>query len=145
MLKIIITRGIPGSGKTTWAKDFVKENSNYIRINRDDLRSMLIGKWDWSIEGVVISTQAHMIKSFLEINKNIVVDSTNLKNNSAIYQAEIDSGCDFDIEYKDFFDISIEECIRRDSLRDIPVGKDVIEFMYQDLQKLLAREKDDSK
>ena len=86
-----------------------------------------------------------MIKSFLEINKNIVVDSTNLKNNSAIYQAAIDSGCDFDIEYKDFFDISIEECIRRDSLRDIPVGKDVIEFMYQDLQKLLAREKDDSK
>ena len=97
MLKIIITRGIPGSGKTTWAKNFVKENPNYIRINRDDLRSMLIGKWDWAIEGVVISTQAHMIKSFLEINKNIVVDSTNLKNNSAIYQAAIYSGCDFDI------------------------------------------------
>ncbi len=27
-------------------------------------------------------SQAHMIKSFLEIGKNIVVDSTNLKNNS---------------------------------------------------------------
>ena len=49
MLKIIITRGIPGSGKTTWAKDVVKENSNYIRINRDDLRIMLIGKWYLSI------------------------------------------------------------------------------------------------
>lgn len=145
MLKIIITRGIPGSGKTTWAKNFVKENPNYVRVNRDDLRSMLIGEWNWSIEGVVISTQAHMIKSFLEINKNIVVDGTNLKNSSAIYQAAIDSGCDFDMEYKDFFDISIEECIRRDSLRDTPVGKDVIEFMYQDLQKLLTREKDDSK
>ena len=26
MLKIIITRGIPGSGKTAWAKNFVKKN-----------------------------------------------------------------------------------------------------------------------
>ena len=62
---------------------------------------MLIDKWDWSIEDVVKSTQAHMIKSFLEIGKNIVVDSTNLKNNSLIYQAAIDSGCDFDVEYKE--------------------------------------------
>ena len=137
----IMMVGIPGSGKTTWAKNFVKKNPDYVRINRDDLRNMLIDKWDWSIEDVVKSTQAHMIKSFLEIGKNIVVDSTNLKNNSLIYQAAIDSGCDFDVEYKDFFDISIEECIKRDSLREKPVGKDVIESMYQDLQKLLAREK----
>ncbi len=54
-VKIIITRGIPGSGKTTWAKNFVKNNPNYIRISRDDLRSILIGKWDWSIEDVVKS------------------------------------------------------------------------------------------
>jgi adenylate kinase family enzyme len=33
----IITIGIPGAGKSTWANNYVKENTSYVRINRDDL------------------------------------------------------------------------------------------------------------
>ena len=40
-LKLLILIGIPGSGKSTWAKDYVKYNDNWVRVNRDDFRDML--------------------------------------------------------------------------------------------------------
>ena len=41
MNKIILTQGIQGSGKTTWAKAWVAEDPEYhIRINNDDITSM---------------------------------------------------------------------------------------------------------
>lgn len=45
MNKIIICRGIPASGKSTWAKQWVLEDPEHrIRINQDDIRNML-GKY----------------------------------------------------------------------------------------------------
>ena len=38
---VIINIGIPASGKSTWSKEFVKNNRNYVRVNRDDMRLML--------------------------------------------------------------------------------------------------------
>ena len=38
--KVLILIGIPGSGKSTWSTEFVKENKDWVRINRDDFRFM---------------------------------------------------------------------------------------------------------
>ena len=47
MNKIILTQGIQGSGKTTWAKAWVAEDPEHrIRINNDDITSM----WDNLLE-----------------------------------------------------------------------------------------------
>ena len=46
MKRIILTRGIPASGKSTWAKQEVLKDPEYsIRINRDDLRNMCGKYW----------------------------------------------------------------------------------------------------
>ena len=43
MNKLILTRGIQGSGKTTWARQWVAEDpSSRVRINNDDIRNMLV-------------------------------------------------------------------------------------------------------
>ena len=46
MKRIILTRGIPASGKSTWAKqEVLKDPEHSIRINRDDLRNMSGQYW----------------------------------------------------------------------------------------------------
>lgn len=45
MSKLIILQGIPGSGKTTYARQFCKDHDNYVRVNRDDIRNMLGEYW----------------------------------------------------------------------------------------------------
>ena len=42
MPKLILCRGIQGSGKTTWAKQYCKEHPNSIRVNRDDIRAIIV-------------------------------------------------------------------------------------------------------
>jgi predicted kinase len=42
-LKVILTVGLPASGKSTWSTNFVKENPLYCRVSRDDFRYMLSG------------------------------------------------------------------------------------------------------
>ena len=40
-LEILLLIGIPASGKSTWSKEFVRKNANYVRVNRDMYRLML--------------------------------------------------------------------------------------------------------
>ena len=42
MTALVITRGLPGSGKTTYARAWVAEDREHrARVNRDDIRQML--------------------------------------------------------------------------------------------------------
>ena len=43
--EFILTRGIPASGKSTFAKKwFMEDPENRVRVNRDDIREELYGK-----------------------------------------------------------------------------------------------------
>lgn len=43
MKKLIILVGISGSGKSTWATEYIQKNPDTLRINRDDIRKSLVG------------------------------------------------------------------------------------------------------
>ena len=45
--QLIITKGLPASGKSTWARQKVKESNGTLkRINKDDIRAMVEdSKW----------------------------------------------------------------------------------------------------
>ena len=56
MAKVLVLIGLPASGKSTWAHDFIERNPNWIRINKDDLRSMLHnGVWSKGNENKVLN------------------------------------------------------------------------------------------
>ena len=132
MSKLIITRGLPASGKSTWAKQWVLEDPEHrVRINQDDIRLMLGKYWVPSREKLVQEIQFDAIVEALCREFDVVIDNTNL-NKKVLDQFNrlIKTFEDYEIEYKDFFDTPLSVCIERDKNRDLQVTEKVIRSFY---------------
>lgn len=133
--KIILTRGIQGSGKSTWARQWVEEDPiNRVRINNDDIRNMLGKYWVTEREPLVSDIKQDIATNVMNRGYDIVVDNMNLNpkevkfwKDIVKYNNEVNpvSKYSYEIEFKDFF-ISLDECIRRDAMRPNPIGEKVI-------------------
>ena len=132
MNKLIICRGIPASGKTFWAKQWVLEDPEHrVRINQDDIRLMLGKYWVPSREELVQHIQKEALIEALERGYDIVIDNTNLnKKVLDFYRALVIDHGNHAIEFKDFFDTSLAVCIERDKNRDVQVSDKIIRYFY---------------
>ena len=140
MSKLIITRGLPASGKSTWAKQWVLEDPEHrVRINQDDIRLMLGKYWVPSREKLVQEIQFDAIVEALSREFDVVIDNTNL-NNKVLDQFNrlIKTFEDYEIEYKDFFDTPLSVCIERDKNRDLQVTEKVIRSFYNNYKDKYA-------
>ena len=132
MNKLIICRGIPASGKTFWAKQWVLEDPEHrVRINQDDIRLMLGKYWVPNRESLVQHIQKEALVEALERGYDIVIDNTNL-NKKVLdnYNTLVIDHGNHAIEYKDFFDTPLSVCIERDKNRDIQVSEKIIRNFY---------------
>lgn len=132
MSKLIITRGLPASGKSTWAKKWVLEDPEHrVRINQDDIRLMLGKYWVPSREKLVQEIQFDAIIEALNREFDVVIDNTNL-NKKVLdgFDRLIKTFENYEIEYKDFFDTPLSVCIERDKNRDLQVTEKVIRSFY---------------
>jgi predicted kinase len=138
--KLILCRGIQGSGKSTWAKAWVAEDpENRIRINNDDIRNMLGKYWVTSRETITSFVKHKTAIVAMAHGYDIVVDNMNLNPKEVKFWEDLVNNhnkdkegispdwvkYEYEIEFKDFF-ISLDECIRRDAMRSNPIGEKVI-------------------
>lgn len=144
MAKIILCRGIQGSGKTTWAKQYCKRHPNTIRVNRDDIRQMFSQKWSKELEQIVIDTELRTIDNALYEEMDVVVDDVSNLNKSTVdkiwnivrkYQ-QMRSISDYGIIYQDF-STPLQVCIDRDSKREHPTGEEVIRETYEKYKDII--------
>ena len=142
---LTVTKGLPGSGKTTWATEDLTRDGNSVRVNRDDLRAMLHRgmKWSYGREKFTKRVQTVAVRAMLESGVNVIVDDTNLLGSGTdrwkTFIDELnrerlakDQGSKpHSFEVKDFTDMPLSECVKRDMLRKPPaqVGRGVIERM----------------
>jgi len=126
MPTLTMTKGLPASGKTTWAKQQKAK-----RVNKDDLRAMIDnGVWSKYNEKDILGIRDYIIARYLEKNYDVVVDDTNLapKHEESLRALAFDLNAKFEI--KDFTGVPLEECIKRDQKRPNYVGEKVIKTMY---------------
>ncbi len=127
--KLLCLRGLPGSGKTTYARELA--DKGWVRVNKDDLRAMLNNsKFSKDNESYILALRDEIIISSLVQGKNVVVDDTNLDPKHLIAFESIAGEFMSDFEIK-FFDVDVKECIRRNKLREKPVPEKVIYRMYE--------------
>lgn len=133
-MKLIMMKGLPASGKSTAAKELVKDNlGNYKRINRDDLRAMIDnGKWSKHNEKSIIGAEKVLAGMYLRTGYNVIIDDCNLsqKNYELWFNFASEIGATFEVV--DFTHIPIDECIKRDQKRPNYVGEKVIKKMYNE-------------
>lgn len=146
MKEIIICVGISGSGKSTWTTKFLKENHNFLRINRDDIRKTLIGDLNGyyqrsdlnDIERFINKIEKDLYTSINYIHRNIIIDNTNLKIqyiNKWIDLAEDDY---YDFKFK-LFDIELDEAQRRVAHREHMQTFENLNYInkqYEDYKKI---------
>jgi predicted kinase len=141
MKKVIIPRGIPGSGKTTWVKaELAKhEPGTAVRISNDDLSHMLYGQ-PWgkfffsdTTRDTLHKLRISMLETFLKQDgiTHIYVDNTNLAvpTVNSLQQVAVRHGAEVIVDDR-FLTVDFDECVARDATRDVVVGEDVIRKMY---------------
>lgn len=129
MSKMIIMQGLPASGKSTRAEELIREHGNAIRVNKDSLRTMLhFGKWSGKNEGITKDVARAVAAHSLVLGRTTIIDDTNLNEGTLQIWKDLAKSMGAKIQYERM-DTSMEECIRRDALRERPVGREVITQM----------------
>lgn len=143
MNKCIITIGISASGKTTWSKNYCKEN-NAVRINRDDIRASLFGytlqeyfdNWqdNQDKEPLITSLVYKMANQALKQGKDVIMDATHLQIK---YIKDIVKNIDGDVQFEiNWFFENPDVCILRDRDREVSVGEQVIRKQSEQFNNL---------
>lgn len=154
MAKIILCRGIQGSGKTMFAKQWVLEDPEHrVRFNNDDIRNMLGKYWVPSREDLVKDLKNTFLWSSMSYGFDIIIDNMNLNPKELEYYNKILDNWNnpketvsravftvvrpkYNLEIKNFF-TPLQECIDRDSKRLNPIGEKVIRNTYERYKDIL--------
>jgi predicted kinase len=138
MRTAFILRGLPASGKSSFASELVrKEPKRFVRINRDDLRAMVAGpgnnphQGSLAREDLIRSFKETLIKQAFKDGFDVILDDTHLvKNTVNKFHKLFESIGDVKVIEK-AFNVSIEECIARDAKRTgfAQVGEKIITGM----------------
>jgi len=123
MSKLLILVGTPGSGKSTFARYFLRTEDNWIRVNRDDFRlmqfgdSLMIPFYEERISKMVEASVLTLLKS----DTNVIIDATNTSLRTI--QDMIHTYTEYaDISFK-VFDLPVDELVKRCDKRYEETGK----------------------
>lgn len=140
--KLILTRGIPASGKDTWARQWVSEDPGWrVRVNRDDLRFETYGSYHFEgpkdiarhMEETVTLLEQAKVEAALKAKMSVVVSDTNLTHKFAKEWLRLAKRLGVPVEFKDF-NIDLDTALARNRARYNGGGRfvpeDVIRSFY---------------
>lgn len=154
-MNLIILVGISGSGKSTFAINYIKEHTNTLRINRDDIRKTLVGnlegyyqrKGHQHIENIVTEIETSIFTKLSYNEKSIIIDNTNLTKKYIDRWLELLTynnyrikANNYQLQFK-FFDCELETAQFRVMNRDETLETDYIKkqvLQYKEIKKYIT-------
>lgn len=137
-MKVIYLKGLPASGKSTWARQYLAESNNTAkRVNKDLLRLMYDdGIWSKTKESRIVKTERDIAEDILKDGYDLIVDNTGLAKAHEDYYRELAKkyGAEFEVKW---FTTSMEQCIIRDKKRPAFVTEKVIRNMWKEHEEQL--------
>jgi predicted kinase len=136
---VVLTCGLPASGKTTWAEDFVKQHPQVRIVCRDDFRrrdpNYRKGVKNNAIEKAAKQWRDDLMRGCVALGEHAIIADTNLNLESRIADVQrLLNGKHYRLMVADFRHVCVEDCLKRDKLRQNSVGSDVIiKLFYQHL------------
>lgn len=144
--KLIITRGLPGSGKSTWAAAYAEEaaqRDEAVRIvTMDDIRAAIGAIFEAGDESIVQSVRDFTIREYLKMGYTVISADTNLNgsvlmrlyNIASRVTAFLELDTPIPVFEQDFTDVPLQVCLNRNQVRwnngDRKVPNEAIESMY---------------
>lgn len=128
MPTLIALRGVPASGKSSYAKQYTQEH-DAIRINRDDIRISMFGRLHNVDEELVTKVQDTQMEAAFTTGQDILLDNTNLRASTLRDIAERALKHNYDFKVIDF-PVSYALAVERDAARALPVGEQVIKGFF---------------
>lgn len=131
---ITLTVGIPGSGKSTWAK-----KQDAVEVNRDMIRKSLFCNGDTDAmfeyrftsdkEGIVTATSIAAVSSAVSVGRDVIVSDTNLVASTRDRYKLLAKN--LGVDYKEVVFPDIDKAFKRNLQRSTPVPMQVMLNMYR--------------
>ncbi len=136
MAQLLILRGVPGCGKSTFAHQWLKEGERRARVNRDDIRMQFFGKETGVDEDMVTKIEHMQVDSLLKAGYSVVVDDTNIRHKYITAFVKIAAKYNASVAVKQF-DVDLKTAIARNAIRASQGGRDVPEHIIEKMHKSL--------
>lgn len=138
MKKFILMIGLPGSGKSSWAKDYQKSHPHTFIIASDEIRKELFGHvQDFRDEPRIWKTVEERIIEYGRRNDDltVIVDAGNRNNEIRRHFREVAK--DYDVHYLVYLKRDLNTLLTQNKLRspDRIVEESVIRRFYDEFEE----------
>lgn len=140
MSNVVVMRGLPASGKSTFARTLCEE-AGFFRLNMDDTRAQLgfgngTGLWTREKEAVAFDLMLANLVQLVRANQDVVVDNTHIRKDWLLRYKKALRFENVQFQIADFTGVPIGTCLERNALRaeGERVPEDAIRKMAKTLQ-----------
>jgi hypothetical protein len=131
LAKLTITRGLPASGKSTWAEQQRAADPDNVRVvTLDDIRAAIGSRFEQGDEPIAQSIRDFTIRRYLEKGYHVISADTNLPERvvthlhelaeDVVLHARMNKGVEMPeipVSIKDFRNVPLEVCLARNTTR----------------------------
>lgn len=139
MVTLLILRGLPASGKSTWARNITTDDPHVAIVSLDGLRRMMAGSLTSyhkyrtdRAEQLVVRTAHAMVCDALRKGLNVVMDAQNASVERVHELVRLAADCDANVQVR-AFTVPLETLLKRNHNRaqDDRVPEDYLRSQYE--------------